>query len=181
MKKENLSTKSITVPTNLPIFFYEVDLNSNACKLATQGIYEEIASSKPTNETNLKNYYTTSYFIHKTNYKFNFIVDTVSACCREIAINTFNLNNFKINCFNCWGAVYKENDYAVEHNHFPSVLSAVIYLEAEKNASGVFFDKSYIEVKPGLILIFPGILLHSVPKTKGVRTIVAMNFDITLQ
>lgn len=180
MKKEN-SFKSISISTNLPLFFYEVDLNSNACKMASQAIQEEITSIKPTNETNLKNYYTTSYLIHKTNYKFNFIIDTVSAFCKEILINTFDLKDFKINCFNCWGAVYKENDYAVEHNHFPSTLSAVVYLEVEKNASGIFFDKSYIEVKPGLVLIFPGLLLHSVPKTKGVRTIVAMNFDITLQ
>jgi hypothetical protein len=62
--------------------------------------------------------------------------------------------------------------------HYPSDLSAVVYLEAdEKSAPIVFGDGLAIQPKPGLLVIFPGILLHEVPENNSKRVVVAMNLQ----
>jgi hypothetical protein len=84
--------------------------------------------------------------------------------------------NWGLRVTDCWGAIYEESDYTIPHSHFPSDFSAVVYLEAEKNCAPIIFaNKLVVQPKPRMLLMFPGMLLHSVPKTQGQRVVLVMN------
>ena len=48
---------------------------------------------------------------------------------------------------------------------------------AEKEEVVVFAGKLNIKPKPGMLVMFPGILNHEVPATEGRRVVVAMNLN----
>jgi hypothetical protein len=84
--------------------------------------------------------------------------------------------NWGLRVTDCWGAIYEESDYTIPHSHFPSDFSAVVYLEAEENCAPIIFaNKLVVQPKPRMLVMFPGMLLHSVPKTQGRRVVLVMN------
>ena len=84
-----------------------------------------------------------------------------------------------------WGMKYKSGEYAIQHDHWPSVFSFVYYLNAPKNASGLFFAEmgeqgGVRQLEQGLLLCFPGNTRHEVKPSqfKGSRYVVSSNLDI---
>lgn len=74
--------------------------------------------------------------------------------------------------------IYEGSDYTKRHNHFPSDLSCVIYLEVDENSAPIIFSgRVAVQPKKNLMLMFPGILEHEVPQTTDRRVIVAMNLN----
>ena len=105
------------------------------------------------------------------------IGEIVGAC--EFISSKFSKNseeklNFKSH--NAWIAEYDENDYTQIHSHFPADFSCVYYIDVEEDSSPMIIEGRMV-VKPenGLLVIFPGILDHEVPKTKGKRVVLALN------
>ena len=103
----------------------------------------------------------------------------------------------------CWWSVYKNNEYQEWHNHMPSTLSAIHFLNFEdEHLAPIFEDplksvKSIIDrtalnkdlsssltytpkVEEGDMIIFPSYLNHTVPagKYKSYRVTIAINLDI---
>ena len=60
---------------------------------------------------------------------------------------------------------YSKGDYTVFHNHFPSVLSFIYYVKADKDSAPlVFTDIDYeLHPKENDLIIFPSYLKHGVP------------------
>jgi len=164
------------IPSTLPVFLSNLDTNEETCKLALSGIYEEYNKGYKSNETNIKASFTTSYFVHTENHKFLPLVTLVKNLCEEILQKQFNVK-LNIQCNNCWGSIYNKGDYAIKHNHFPSILAACVYLDLEDNSSNIFFNDYEIAVSKGSLIIFPGFVNHYVEPTEGKRVVVAMNFD----
>ena len=104
-----------------------------------------------------------------------------------------------------WWQVYKNNEYQEWHNHMPSTLSAIHFLNFEdEHLAPIFEDpnksvRSIIfrtalnkdlssaitytpKVEEGDIIIFPSYLNHTVPagKYKSYRVTIAINLDILL-
>ena len=83
------------------------------------------------------------------------------------------------NLYNCWGAIYKKDDFAVEHDHRPSTYSFVYYLKSSGNTP-LEFPKSEFKLKvtDDDLIIFPGYIPHSVPKHNNdeERLLLAGNF-----
>ena len=76
----------------------------------------------------------------------------------------------------CWAAIYEEEDHTLAHSHFPADFSVVTYLDAAPGCAPIVFDDAIsVQPVPGVMLIFPGLLRHSVPKNTGKRVVVAMN------
>ena len=67
-----------------------------------------------------------------------------------------------------WGQYYKEDAYQISHYHTHSDLAFVYYVNTPEGSSPLVFDKSEKEVysKAGEVVIFPGWLIHHVPKNK---------------
>ena len=86
----------------------------------------------------------------------------------------------------CWGATYTYNDYTKKHDHWPHVWSFVYYVECCEKCSPLLFHDGhegthYIYPKTGKMVLFPSILVHSVPKhtCSHDRIMVAGNIDLS--
>ena len=65
-----------------------------------------------------------------------------------------------------WANVYKKGDYAQSHCHKPHSFSFVYFVKAKWYDSPLIFTDSGNKIRPkaGRYVIFPGYLMHHVPK-----------------
>lgn len=68
-----------------------------------------------------------------------------------------------------WGLIYKKNDFANSHTHFPYLFSFVYFLDTNFDHPPLVFDKIFpelIQIKSGEgnLVIFPSYVHHFVPK-----------------
>ena len=85
--------------------------------------------------------------------------------------------------------MYEESEYTVRHSHYPSDFSAVYYVDVEPNCAPVLFETPQndginhksetftLQPKNGMLAIWPAILHHEVPPTKGRRMCISMNIN----
>ena len=76
-----------------------------------------------------------------------------------------------------WAVVMEKGDQAIPHDHFSSSWSCVYYVDVEEYVAPIFLEDKEVHVKNGMLVLFPGLLTHHVPPTKGRRIAVAMNID----
>jgi len=81
-----------------------------------------------------------------------------------------------------WGMKYKSGETAVIHDHWPAVWSCAYYVNAPKNAPGLYFSEmgdqgGERKLEQGLLIMFPGDTKHGVrsQKFKGYRYVVSAN------
>jgi len=81
---------------------------------------------------------------------------------------------------NIWGMKYKSNEYAIPHDHFPSLFSFAYYINPPENST-LSFPELNRELKNEnkMLVIFPGHMLHEVkPKEfTGHRYVVSGNIE----
>ena len=65
-----------------------------------------------------------------------------------------------------WGNIYRKGDYAKSHHHKPSPFSFVYFLKTKWYDSPLIFSDFGRRIRPkeGRFVIFPGYLMHAVPK-----------------
>jgi len=76
-----------------------------------------------------------------------------------------------------WAVVMEKCDQAIPHDHFSSSWSCVYYVDVEEDVAPIFLEDKEVHVKNSMLVMFPGLLTHHVPPTKGRRIAVAMNID----
>ena len=81
-----------------------------------------------------------------------------------------------------WGMKYKSEEISIPHDHWPATWSCAYYVNAPKNAPGLFFPEmgdqgGERQLEQGLLVMFPGHTKHSVRpmKFKGSRYVVSAN------
>ena len=124
--------------------------------------------------------YMTDWFLHK---KYSIINDVCNRAIEVVKSVTLRdqkgtLENFFT--FDCWGAIYSENDYTQPHTHGPALWSWCYYIQIPDNAPPLYFREAKLKVypKPDELVIFPGHVTHEVPKAsdmQGERIILAGN------
>ena len=77
----------------------------------------------------------------------------------------------------------------VRHSHFPSEFAACYYVDAEPGCAPVIFENVVkdgvhdnnqpltLQPQNGMLAIWPAILHHEVPPTKGRRMCISMNIE----
>jgi hypothetical protein len=172
----------LTVETTMPIFWADLSHIPDQLLSARQAIDELRAANPETVQSNVKSAYMSSWKSHQLNNKLLPICQTVTEFAHQAALEHMNTDfsrlNWRLQVTDCWGAIYEESDYTIPHTHFPSDFSAVVYLEAEENCAPIVFaNKLVVQPKPRMLVMFPGMLLHSVPKTDGRRVVLVMNMQ----
>jgi hypothetical protein len=76
-----------------------------------------------------------------------------------------------------WAVVMEPGDQALPHDHLSASWSCVYYIDVEDDVAPIFLEDKEVHVKNGMMVLFPGLLTHFVPPTKGRRIAVAMNID----
>lgn len=131
---------------------------------------------------------------HKTNVKaqmtewnmsheqgFKQLADIAINIAKKVSLNKYNRDvNFKLT--NLWGMKYKSGELARAHDHWPALWSFAYYLNAPKDAPGLFFPDmgeqgGERKLEPGLLIMFEGHIKHAVrqAKYKGYRYVVSGN------
>ena len=77
----------------------------------------------------------------------------------NIITNDILWTTYILKCVEVWGVLYKKGDYITEHQHSPSLLSFVYFVNTPKGSSPVKFVTSGYKVKPeaGKVVIFDSI------------------------
>ena len=112
---------------------------------------------------------------------FKKLVDISIDIAKRVSLNKYNRNiDFKLN--NLWGMKYKSEETTIAHDHWPALWSFVYYLNAPKDAPGLFFPEmgeqgGERKLEPGLFIMFEGHIKHAVRQTKfkGYRYAVSGN------
>ena len=136
---------------------------------------------------------------HKTNVKaqmtewnmnhglgFKQLSDIAINIAKKVSLNKYNRDvNFKLT--NLWGMKYKSEEIAIAHDHWPALWSFAYYLNAPKDAPGLFFPDigeqgGERKLEPGLLIMFEGHIKHAVrqAKYKGYRYVVSGNLHEVL-
>ncbi len=169
------------VKVELSVFGCDLSGFPAELELARQAV-EELRQTHPeSTPSNVNAVYMSPWKSHCLNDKLSPLIYLMSELIRKASLQFFNTDltalNYTLGVADCWGAIYEEADYTVLHSHFPSDFSTVIYLDVDAHAAPIVFGNSLV-VQPvsGSALVFPGLLEHHVPATKGRRVVVAINF-----
>lgn len=108
--------------------------------------------------------------------KFQKLIDVVSNKIKLIwkLPYTYSVDHF-------WFAIYNNGDSAHEHDHGVADLACVYYASIPENSAPLILptiDGDHkIQPKNGMLVVFPGLCNHKVPKSEhtGERIMVAMN------
>jgi hypothetical protein len=141
-------------------------------------VYLETFTDVQNHQTNIKATMTQwnidSFEISKLkNYIINFLNE-------KYAFVQQKNKKFIFNSF--WGNIYRENEFALEHDHLFSTFSIVYFLKTKPNDSPLIFTYSNATITPneGSLIIFPSYLKHKVPKQQSgdnVRITLSGNID----
>ena len=117
----------------------------------------------------------------------------------DIFFNELNLDLTKLSlyCHEIWRNTYRRNYFQEIHDHIPSHLSGVLFLNDEQEGDGKFFfynegykevsrewrdldfygDRKFIKAERGKLLLFPSYMLHGVSahKSDNIRKSVSFN------
>ena len=88
----------------------------------------------------------------------------------EWVLNIVNndFRNWKFVVDNAWMASYNEGEFTVAHNHRPAAFSFVYFIKCPKGSAPLVLTTSgkRIKAEEGKLVLFPGNMIHHVPKNK---------------
>ena len=143
------------------------------------------------NKSNVKAWHS-SYHTHKINPHFQPLIDLTLGACNFISVGDFvgHAYDIKYEVINLWTMMYEDSEWTTRHSHFPSTFSACYYVDVEPDCAPIIFESIQndgvndynqpLEIQPenGMLLIWPSMLEHEVPPTKGKRMAISMNINI---
>ena len=118
----------------------------------------------------------TDWFMQRKYQIFNSVGDIAIKFAQKASPSEVQLELYDI-----WGAVYKRGDFTKEHDHWPHPWSFSYYVKSDGTTPIIFPDSPYsLYPETNDIVLFPGILRHSVPihESDEERIIVSGNIDI---
>ncbi len=111
--------------------------------------------------------------IRGSQYNFNDVgkePDSIKSILKWVTniTSSIPLSDATFNHGGCWLAKYNKGDYTIEHDHYPSTFAFVYFVRSPKGSSPLVFSTSGKRINPeeGKVVIFPGSMLHHVPKNK---------------
>ncbi len=167
------------VTAQLPLFIADLNAMPEPLRLAREALDELRISHPESTPSNVVATYMSPWKSHLLNPKFtplcNAVVQLARVSAAGIGGDLAKLN-VELAVSDCWGAIYETSDLTRRHNHFPAEFAAAVYLEAAEDCAPIVFSgNTPVQPRPGMLLLFPGILDHEVPATSGRRVVVAMN------
>lgn len=130
-------------------------------------------------KTNVKAHMT-NWFMHQEYDQFKVIADWAIDLAEQNSPHQVLLS-----VFDCWGAIYKKNDWTKAHDHWPSPWSFVYYVSSDGETPLLFPDAPqgahYVYPKTGDMVMFPGWIRHSVPKHESDKKRIVVAGNLYLQ
>ena len=172
----------------IEVFTTIIDDHVEFNKYLKEVILEHRQSKPESNTSNVKAWHS-EYSTHLANPKFQPLIDKVMDVIRSITDRYYNQQVLKYEVLDLWVMMYEDKEFTTRHNHWPSEFGVCYYVDVDPNSAPIIFesiqndgvnDKNkplVIHPKNGMLIIWPGLLEHEVPSTKGKRMAVSMNID----
>ena len=157
-------------------------------KYLKQAILEHRQKFPETTKSNVKAWHS-SWTTHLENPKFQPLIDMVLDACKFIAAGYYECSDIEYNVKNMWVMMYEDTEWTKRHSHYPSDFAMCYYVDVEDGCAPLIFesvvkdgihdDNKPLTLQPqnGMLAIWPAILHHEVPPTKGRRMCISMNID----
>ena len=184
-----MSTFNINyVPKQMAVFTTILDDHVELNKYLKQVILEHRQKFPETTKSNVKAWHS-SWVTHQENPKFQPLIDRVLDACKFISAGYYECENIEYNVINMWAMMYEDTEWTKRHSHYPSDFAAVYYVDVEPGSAPVIFESVQkdglndnnqpltLQPENGMLAIWPAILHHEVPPTKGRRMCISMNID----
>ena len=176
------------VPKQMAVFTTILDDHVELNKYLRQVIVEHRQKFPETTKSNVKAWHS-SWVTHQENSKFQPLIDRVLGACKFIAAGYYECDSIEYNVTNMWAMMYEDTEWAKKHSHFPSDFAVAYYVDVEDGCAPVIFESVgkdgvndnnqplTLQPQNGMLAIWPAILHHEVPPTKGRRMCISMNID----
>ena len=176
------------VPKQMAVFTTILDDHVEFNKYLKQVILEHRQNNPATTKSNVKAWHS-SWVTHQENPKFQPLVDRVLDACKFISAGYYECDYIEFNVINMWAMMYEDTEWTKRHSHFPSDFAVAYYVDVEPGCSPVIFENVVkdgvhnnnqpltLQPQNGMLAIWPAILHHEVPPTKGRRMCISMNIE----
>ena len=177
------------VPKQMAVFTTILDDHVEFNKYLKQVILEHRQKFPESTESNVKAWHS-SWTTHLENPKFQPLIDRILDACKFISEGYYEGgNDLQYKVINMWAMMYEDTEWTKRHSHFPSDFAAVYYVDVEPGCAPVIFESVQqdgindnnqpltLPPQNGMLAIWPAILHHEVPPTKGRRMCISMNLD----
>ena len=176
------------VPKQMPIFVSILDNHVELNKYLKQVILEHRQKYPEDIESNVKAWHS-AWDSHTINPKFQPLIDLTLEALKFINEGYFEAKGIDYQVVNLWAMMYEEGEWTKRHSHFPSDFAICYYVDVEPGGSpaifenpvkdGVHDNNQQLSLQPenGMLAIWPAILHHAVPPTKGRRMCISMNIE----
>jgi len=184
-----MSTMEIQhVPKQMAVFTTILDDHVEFNKYLKQVILEHRQKFPETTKSNVKAWHS-SWTTHEENLKFQPLIDRVLDACKFISAGYYECSGVEYQVLNFWAMMYEDTEYTVRHSHFPSDYAVAYYVDVEPGCAPVIFESIVkdgvndnnqpltLQPQNGMLAIWPAILHHEVPPTKGTRMAISMNIE----
>ena len=130
-----------------------------------------------------------SWVTHEENPKFQPLIDRVLDACKFISAGYYECDNIDYHVINMWAMMYEDTEWTKRHSHFPSDFAVAYYVDVEPGCAPVIFESVVndevngnnqpltLQPQNGMLAIWPAMLHHEVPPTKGRRMCISMNIE----
>ena len=157
-------------------------------KYLKQVILEHRQKFPETTKSNVKAWHS-SWVTHHENPKFQPLIDRVLDGCKFISAGYYECDDIEYHITNFWAMMYEDTEWTKRHSHFPSDFACCYYVDVEPGCAPVIFESVQkdglhdnnqpltLQPQNGMLAIWPAILHHEVPPTKGRRMCISMNID----
>ena len=176
------------VPKQMAVFTTILDDHIEMNKYLKQVILEHRQNNPETTKSNVKAWHS-SWVTHVENPRFQPLIDRVINACKFISAGYYECENIEYNVINMWAMMYEDTEWTKRHSHFPSDFAVAYYVDVEPGFAPVIFESVQkdgihdnnqpltLQPQNGMLAIWPAILHHEVPPTKGRRMCISMNID----
>ena len=176
------------VPKQMAVFTTILDDHVEMNKYLKQVILEHRQKFPETTKSNVKAWHS-SWVTHVENPKFQPLIDRVLDACKFISAGYYEGGDIAFHVLNMWAMMYEDTEWTKRHAHFPSDFAVCYYVDVEPGGAPIIFESVLkdgvhnnnkpltIQPQNGMLAIWPAILHHEVPPTKGRRMCISMNID----
>ena len=176
------------VPKQMAVFTTILENHVELNKYLKEVILEHRQKFPETTKSNVKAWHS-SWTTHDENPKFQPLIDLTLDACKFISAGFYECNAVEYHVLNFWAMMYEESEYTIRHSHFPSDFAACYYVDIEPGGAPVIFENIgedgindnnqplTLQPQNGMLAIWPAILHHEVPPTKGRRMCISMNIE----
>ena len=177
------------VPKQMAVFTTILDDHVEFNKYLKQVILEHRQKFPESTKSNVKAWHS-SWTTHLENPKFQPLIDRILDACKFISAGYYEGgNDLQYKVINMWAMMYEDTEWTKRHSHFPSDFAVAYYVDVEPGCAPVIFESVVkdgindnnqpltLQPQNGMLAIWPAILHHEVPPTKGRRMCISMNIE----